>query len=112
MVGKLSLRANHLFASETTGDMMLKERGGSKPPGVPVTFTKRTSSGIERVLLDMSPAVKAALFLIVLFAIPVVPFLWLGESFEQSLLKALREPSSLCNSFSVVVVLNKRHPTP
>ena len=42
----------------------------------------------------MSPAVKAALFLIVLFAIPIVPFLWLGESFEQSLLKALREPSS------------------
>ena len=42
----------------------------------------------------MSPAVKAALFLIVLFAIPIVPFLWLGESFEQSLLNALREPSS------------------
>lgn len=42
----------------------------------------------------MQPAVKAALFLIVLFAIPIVPFLWLGESFEQSLLKALREPSS------------------
>ena len=74
--------------------MMLKERGGSKPPGVPIIFTKQTSSGIEKVLLDMSPAVKATLFLIVLFAIPVVPFLWLGESFEQSLLKALREPSS------------------
>jgi membrane protein DedA with SNARE-associated domain len=43
---------------------------------------------------DMSPAVKATLFLIVLFAIPIVPFLWLGESFEQSLLNALREPSS------------------
>lgn len=42
----------------------------------------------------MHPAVKAALFLIVLFAIPIVPFLWLGESFEQSLLKALREPAS------------------
>ena len=42
----------------------------------------------------MQPAVKAALFLIVLFAIPIVPFLWLGESFEQSLLKALREPAS------------------
>lgn len=42
----------------------------------------------------MKPAIRAALFLIVLFAIPVVPFLWLGESFEEGLLKALREPSS------------------
>ncbi len=42
----------------------------------------------------MQPALKAALFLIVLLAIPIVPFLWLGESFEQSLLQALREPSS------------------
>lgn len=42
----------------------------------------------------MKPAFRAALFLTVLFAIPVVPFLWLGESFEAGLLKALREPSS------------------
>ena len=42
----------------------------------------------------MKPALRAALFLTVLFAIPVVPFLWLGESFEEGLLKALREPSS------------------
>lgn len=42
----------------------------------------------------MKPAIRAALFLIVLFAIPVVPFLWLGESFEEGLLKTLREPSS------------------
>ena len=43
----------------------------------------------------MKSALRAALFLTVLFAIPIVPFLWLGESFEQSLLQALREPSSL-----------------
>ncbi len=42
----------------------------------------------------MKSAVKAAVFLIVLFAIPIVPFLWLGESFEHSLLDALRRPSS------------------
>ena len=42
----------------------------------------------------MKSAARAALFLIVLFAIPIVPFLWLGESFEASLLQALREPSS------------------
>ncbi len=53
-----------------------------------------TSSINESAKRDMSPAVKAVLFLIVLFAIPVVPFLWLGESFEQSLLKGLHEPSS------------------
>lgn len=29
----------------------------------------------------MKPAIRAALFLAVLFAIPIVPFLWLGESF-------------------------------
>ena len=46
------------------------------------------------VTLDMQSAFKAALFLIVLFAIPVLPFLWLGETFEQSLLKARREPSA------------------
>ena len=43
----------------------------------------------------MKSALRAALFLTVLFAIPIVPFLWLGESFERSLLQALREPSSL-----------------
>ena len=42
----------------------------------------------------MKSAVNAAVFLIVLFAIPIVPFLWLGESFEQSLLDALRRPAS------------------
>lgn len=42
----------------------------------------------------MKSAAKAALFLIVLFAIPIIPFLWLGESFEQSLLDALRQPAS------------------
>ena len=42
----------------------------------------------------MKSAAKAALFLIVLFAIPIIPFLWLGESFEQSLLDALRQPGS------------------
>lgn len=39
----------------------------------------------------MKSAAKAALFLLILFAIPIVPFLWLGESFEQSLLDALRQ---------------------
>jgi uncharacterized membrane protein YdjX (TVP38/TMEM64 family) len=42
----------------------------------------------------MKPALKAAGFLILLFAIPIIPFLWLGESFEQSLLDALRQPRS------------------
>lgn len=42
----------------------------------------------------MKPAVKAAVFLLILFAIPIIPFLWLGESFEQSLLDALRQPTS------------------
>lgn len=42
----------------------------------------------------MKPALRAALFLAVLFAIPIVPFLWLGESFEIGLLRALREPTS------------------
>ncbi|RLT02274.1 MAG: DedA family protein [Planctomycetota bacterium] len=42
----------------------------------------------------MKSAIRAALFLTVLFAIPIVPFLWLGESFEEGLLKSLREPSS------------------
>ncbi len=42
----------------------------------------------------MKSALRAALLLLLLFAVPVVPFLWLGNSFEQSLLKALREPSS------------------
>ena len=42
----------------------------------------------------MKPALRAALFLTVLFAIPVVPFRGLGESFEEGLLKALQEPSS------------------
>ncbi len=42
----------------------------------------------------MKPAIRAALFLAVLFAIPIVPFVWLGETFEASLLRALREPSS------------------
>lgn len=42
----------------------------------------------------MKPAIKAAVFLALLFAIPIVPFLWLGESFEQSLLSALRQAST------------------
>ncbi len=42
----------------------------------------------------MKSALRAALFLTVLFAIPIVPFVWLGESFETGLLHALREPSS------------------
>ena len=42
----------------------------------------------------MKSAAKAAVFLILLFAIPIFPFLWLGESFEQSLLDSLRQPSS------------------
>ncbi|MBC7819586.1 MAG: VTT domain-containing protein [Planctomycetaceae bacterium] len=42
----------------------------------------------------MKSAYRAALFLTVLFAIPIVPFVWLGESFEAGLLRALREPSS------------------
>ncbi len=42
----------------------------------------------------MKSAIRAALFLTVLFAILIVPFLWLGESFEAGLLRALREPSS------------------
>lgn len=42
----------------------------------------------------MRSAAKAAVFLIVLFAIPILPFLWLGESFEQSLLDSLRQPTS------------------
>lgn len=42
----------------------------------------------------MKSAYRAALFLSVLFAIPIVPFVWLGESFETGLLRALREPSS------------------
>ena len=42
----------------------------------------------------MKSALRAALFLAALFAIPIVPFLWLGESFETGLLRALREPSS------------------
>lgn len=42
----------------------------------------------------MKPAFRAAIFLIVLFAIPIIPFLLLGETFEQSLLNSLREPSS------------------
>ena len=42
----------------------------------------------------MKSAFRAALFLTVLFAIPIVPFVWLGESFETGLLRALREPSS------------------
>jgi uncharacterized membrane protein YdjX (TVP38/TMEM64 family) len=42
----------------------------------------------------MKPAIRAALFLVVLFAIPIVPFVWLGASFEAGLLKALSEPSS------------------
>ena len=42
----------------------------------------------------MKAAFRAALFLTVLFAIPIIPFVWLGESFETGLLRALREPSS------------------
>lgn len=51
----------------------------------------RGRSGDDSV---MKPALKAAVFLLILFAIPVIPFLWLGESFEQSLLDALRQPRS------------------
>lgn len=43
---------------------------------------------------SMKPALKAAAFLLLLFAIPIIPFVWLGESFEQSLLDALRQPRS------------------
>lgn len=53
----------------------------------------------------MKPALRAALFLAVLFAIPVVPFLWLGESFEAGLLKTLREPSSIVVVTSWVIGL-------
>ncbi|MBM3968897.1 MAG: VTT domain-containing protein [Planctomycetes bacterium] len=42
----------------------------------------------------MKPAIRAALFLLVLFAIPIVPFLWLGEPFEAGLIQSLHEPSS------------------
>lgn len=42
----------------------------------------------------MKSAAKAAVFLLILFAIPIVPFLWLGESFEQSLLDALRQSTA------------------
>lgn len=37
---------------------------------------------------------RAALFLAVLFAVPIVPFLVLGASFEESLLLALKEPAA------------------
>ena len=40
----------------------------------------------------MKSAFKAAVFLLILLAIPLIPFLWLGESFERSLLDALRQP--------------------
>ncbi len=42
----------------------------------------------------MKSAVKAAVVLAILFAIPILPFIWLGESFESRLLNVLREPSS------------------
>lgn len=42
----------------------------------------------------MKTALRAALLLVGLLAIPIVPFVWLGESFEAALLQALREPSS------------------
>src|SRR5262245_51171971 len=53
----------------------------------------------------MKSVLRAALLLIVLMAIPVVPFLWLGESFEQSLLKALRQPSSAMVAYWVFGLL-------
>ena len=43
-------------------------------------------------MIVMKSAAEAALLLTLLFAIPVLPFLWLGASFEQSLLDALRQP--------------------
>ncbi|MFM9961113.1 MAG: TVP38/TMEM64 family protein [Planctomycetaceae bacterium] len=42
----------------------------------------------------MKSALRAALFLVVLFAIPILPFVWLGESFEAGLISVLHEPSS------------------
>ena len=53
----------------------------------------------------MKSAAKAALFLIVLFAIPIVPFMWLGESFENSLLDALRRPVSAATIWCWVIGL-------
>ena len=53
----------------------------------------------------MKPAIRAALFLIVLFAIPIVPFVWLGESFETGLLRSLHEPSSPIIVCGWVIVL-------
>lgn len=53
----------------------------------------------------MKSAVKAALLLIVLLAIPILPFLWLGESFEQSLLDALRQPASSTTVWTWVIGL-------
>jgi membrane protein DedA with SNARE-associated domain len=41
----------------------------------------------------MKSALRAALLLILLMAIPIVPFLWLGEPFEKSVMKALHQPS-------------------
>jgi len=51
-------------------------------------------AAIHATIDGMHPAAKAAVFLLVLFAIPIIPFLCLGESFEQSLLDALRRPAS------------------
>jgi len=52
----------------------------------------------------MKSAVKAAVFLLVLFAIPIIPFLWLGESFEQSLLDALRQSTASPTTVAVWVI--------
>lgn len=48
----------------------------------------------QATIRGMKPALKAAAFLVLLFAIPIIPFVWLGDSFEQSLLDALRQPRS------------------
>ncbi|MBS0202058.1 MAG: VTT domain-containing protein [Planctomycetes bacterium] len=65
--------------------------------GLPAAARRRSALAPQpgtRHHSHMKSAVKAALFLLILFAIPVIPFLWLGESFEQSLLDALHQPQS------------------
>jgi uncharacterized membrane protein YdjX (TVP38/TMEM64 family) len=53
----------------------------------------------------MKSALRAALLLVLLMAIPIVPFLWLGEPFEQSLLKALKQPSKDAVAYWVIGLL-------
>lgn len=42
----------------------------------------------------MKSALRAALLLGAFLLIPTVPFLWLGESFESSLMQSIRKPAS------------------